>query len=143
MINREQIYAALFDKFASAAEFKTKSRRIKHITDMTKPDLPALFMLQRAEVPIQEKKVPIKWQLGVDFYVYVDTGADKNTVPASIINPILDKIELLLKPNPVLGYATLNINGVSHAWISNIDIFAGELDEKGIAIISVEVLAVS
>ena len=50
MIAREPIYAALFARIAGAANFVTTARRLRHWSELTPAEQPALFMLQKAEV---------------------------------------------------------------------------------------------
>jgi hypothetical protein len=143
MITRETIYDAFFDKISSIADFKVKSRRVKHWGDVSPADMPALFISQRVETPIQEKKLPTKWQLSVDVIIYVNSGGDHNVVPASIINPLVDKLEQALKPDQVSGYTTLNIPGVSHCWIGGaVEYDEGALGDFGVVIVPVEILAI-
>lgn len=143
MINRESIYAAAFAKFSAISDFQTKSRRIKHWSDMAPPDMPAIFMNQRSEAPIQEKKLPTKWQLGVDIVMYVHTGGDHSITPASLLNPLVGKLEAALKPDPLSGYTTLSIPGVSHCWIGGpIQYDEGALGDIGVVIVPIEILAI-
>lgn len=143
MINRETIYQALFDKLSTVSNFQTKSRRLKHWDDMSRPDMPAFFMSQKIETPEQEKKLPTKWRLSVDVVIYVHTGGDHSVTPSSLINPILDALELKLKPNPITGYTTLDIPGVSHCWMSGaVEYDEGVLGDFGVAIVPLEILAI-
>ncbi len=143
MINREAIYSAVLDKLSSIADFKIKSRRIKHWSDVAPADFPCFFLNQRFESAEQEKKLPTKWTLSIDLVIYVHSGGDHNVIVSSLINALVDKIELALKPNPLTGYTTLDIPGVSHCWIGGpIEHDEGVLGDIGVVIVPLDILAI-
>lgn len=143
-IDREDVYKAVFDQISSVAEFKVKSRRFKSFDEMNPGESPAIYMLQNKEVPVQEKHFPTKWFLQVNFFIYINTGADKNRVPSTQLNQIIDALEVKLRPELSKQVQTLGINGVSHVWIAEdgIDYNEGVLDNVAIAIIPVNILAI-
>jgi hypothetical protein len=143
--NREAIYAALFAVVSASAPFVTMSRRLKHWGDLAMEQQPALFMAQKPEGVTQQKGLPSKHNLAVEFFVYAKTGEDESQIPATIINPLIDAIEAALAPDPVLGYFPLIVNGqtISHCWIDGqIDNDEGVLGSQALAIIPVRILAV-
>ena len=143
-MTREQIYSALFSLIQTACQgagVVTVSRKLMHWTDISAQQQPAVFQIQKDEEPEQKWKVPTKWKLNVDLYVYVNTSANPNTAPSSLLNPIIDAIEAVLLPNEPNGPQTLG-GLVSHAWISGkIETSEGVLGPQEVAIIPVEILA--
>lgn len=139
-MNRETIYAALFAKVSAAAAFKTTSRRLKHWDNVAAGDHPALFQVQKGEMPEQRRGLPPKWHLDADLYVYARSGADPAIAPAIELNALIDAIETALAPSPVTGFQTLD-GLVSHCWISGrIETDEGVLGDQAIAIIPIEIL---
>jgi hypothetical protein len=51
MIVREAIYAALWELGASAAQFTSTNRRLRHWTDVAPAEQPALFMSEKGAKP--------------------------------------------------------------------------------------------
>jgi hypothetical protein len=140
-MNREPIHTALFAKLQGAAGFKTSSRRLKHWTDVSPPDCPALFLTLRSEQATQNPKVGVTvWDVTFDAYVYVDTDGDSTAAPATLMNPLLDAIEATLKPDN-LGSRKLTLGGlVEHCWIEgSVATDEGVLGGRGVAIIPIMV----
>jgi hypothetical protein len=144
MITRETIYAALAAKLAAIPGVKTFSRRLRHWNDVSPVDMPAVFMVQKSEIAEQKRGFPTKWNMSVLVYVYVKTDGDHSSIPAQLINPIMDAIEGVLKPN-CNGVADLGLPGVvSHAWIDgSIETDEGVLGEQAVAIVPIAILASS
>src|SRR4051812_8813483 len=66
MISREPIYAALFALAAGAAHFVTTGRKLRHWSDLTAPEQPALFMRQKLEIAtVAAIGAPTVWKLVV------------------------------------------------------------------------------
>ena len=145
---RETYYAALFSKVSNSAGFVTKSRKLKHWTDTAPEELPALFQAQKGESVSQQKGVPAKWILHCDLYVYVHTLSqqlgDAYVTPSSLLNPLLDAIELALAPDN-LADNTCTLGGlVSHCWIEGmIETSEGTLGDHEVAIIPIAILVPS
>ena len=142
MIEREPIYAALFIRAATAANFVTTARRLRHWSELTPAEQPALFMRQRSEtaaVPVLG--APPVWTLVVELYVYAHES-DPRAAPAMVLNPLLDAVEAALAPPPATGLQDLGLPAmVQHAMIAGkIDTDEGALGDQAIAIIPVEIL---
>lgn len=142
MIAREAIYAALFARIAGAAQFVTAARRLRHWSDVTPAEQPALFMRQRSEVAA----VPVPgaltvWTLHVELYVYAHAG-DPYVAPATVLNPLIDSVEATLAPPPVSGMQDLGLPAmVQHAAIAGkIETTEGTLRDQAVAIIPIEIL---
>lgn len=135
---REQVYAALFARLSSAAQFTTVSRTLKHWNDVPASDTPALFQAQVREVSNQRDGLPTVWDLHVDVYIYVNSGADPNLAPSQILNPLIDSVVAALAPdNVVVNKCTLG-GVVIHAWVEGqIETDEGTLGDRAVAIIPV------
>jgi hypothetical protein len=142
MITREPIYAALFARVAGAAEFVTAARRLRHWSELTPPEQPALFMRQKAEVAaVTALGAPTVWKLVVDLYLYAH-ASDPYGAPATVLNPLIDAVEAALAPLPATGLQDFGLPAmVQHAYIAGkIDIEEGVLRDQAVAIIPVEIL---
>ena len=103
MIIRESIYAALWSLAAGAASFASATRRLQHWTDLAPAEQPALFMSEKGGHAVTKALgAPIAWTLYADFYIYVHSS-DPYLAPASVLNPLLDALELALAPSLVTG----------------------------------------
>ena len=145
MIEREPIYLALFELLSDLAEANgvvTVTRKLRHWADVPASEQPAIFQIQRNEVPEQTRGLPTKWKLNVDIYVYVNSGDDPVESPAKILNPILDALEALFPPSEENG-AIQTLGGLaSHCWISGtIETSEGVLGAQEVAIMPIEILA--
>lgn len=140
MSPRETIFAALFTLASSGAQWKTKSRRLKHWADVAPADQPALFMSQGNQNARFTMNTPTIWTFDVEFYIYAHTGGDELTSPATIINPLLDQLVTNLLPLPLTGEQTLG-NLVTLCRIDG-DLITDEgvLGDQAVAIIPVKLL---
>jgi hypothetical protein len=144
MIVREAIYAALWALAAEAENFATASRRLRHWSDVSPAEQPALFMSEKGGVAkVKALGAPIVWTLFADLYLYAHSS-DPYLPPASILNPLLDAIEAALAPAPASGIQDLGLpTMVQHAYIAGkIETDEGVLGDQAIAIVPVEILAV-
>ena len=144
MTNREDIYSGLFNVVSAAASFVTKSRRVRLWGDVTADEQPALFMSQKPEEIIQLKGLPPKHILRADFIIYVKTGEEETTVPATILNPLIDAVAATLAPPIGHDFYPLVVNGqtISHCWIEGpIETAEGALGSQEVAVIPVKILA--
>jgi hypothetical protein len=142
MISREPIYGALFERVAGAAHFVTTGRKLRHWSDLTAPEQPALFMRQKLEVAIVAALgAPTVWKLLVELYVYVH-ASDPYLAPTTVLNPLIDAVQSALAPPPVTGVQNLGVpEMVQHAYIAGkVEITEGVLRDQAVAIIPVEIL---
>lgn len=138
-MNREAVYAALFEKLANITGIVTSSRRLLMWDDVPPASQPALFQTQIGEVAEKIRGAPTRWRLSVDVHVYVSPGNDPISVPSIALNSILDSIETALAPDST-GEQTLG-NLVSHcSIIGKVDIHEGLLGGQVVAIIPIEIL---
>jgi len=139
LINREPIYAALFNLLAATSGITTSSRILKHWDDVPSADQPALFMAQGNQSAKTERGKPTLWTLDAKVYIYVKTDGDQ--VPSSVINPILDAIEAALSGNAAENVQTLG-GLVDYARIEGtIETDEGTLGTQAVAIIPISILA--
>jgi len=144
MINREPIYAALFALLQDAAEFAVVDRRLRHWSDVSPAEQPALFMTQKTELAsIKTLGASTVWTLAVDLFVYAHSS-DPYLAPATVLNPLLDAVEAALAPSAVTGLQDLGLPAmVQHAYISGkIETDEGVLGDQAVAIVPVEILCV-
>jgi hypothetical protein len=141
-MNREPIYEALFALLAAAAPFQTASRRLRHWSNVEAAEQPALFQVQKRETAKEAEGAPAQWRAEIDVYVYCQ-APDDETPPTSVLNPLIDAIELALQPSGAdmtLGVQTLG--GLArHCWISGaIETDEGALGGQAVAIVPIEIL---
>ena len=142
MIAREPIYAALFSLVADAADFVTVARRLRHWSDVTPAEQPALFMRQKSEAAaVPTLGAPTVWKLSVELYLYAH-AADPYMAPATILNPLIDAVEAALAPPAATGLQTLGLPAmVQHAYIAGrLATDEGVLRDQAVAVIPVEIL---
>ena len=144
MISREPIYAALFGLLETAADFAVVDRRLRHWSDVSPPEQPALFMAQKTELAsVKTLGAPTVWTLAVDLYLYVHSS-DPHLAPATVLNPLLDAVEAALAPSATTGLQDLGLPAmVQHAYINGkIETDEGVLGDQAVAIVPVEILCV-
>jgi hypothetical protein len=144
MIARETIYAALWKLGASAANFASANRRLRHWADVAPAEQPALFMSEKGgRATVKALGAPIVWTLYADFYVYVHSS-DPYLAPATVLNPLLDALEAALAPPPTTGVQDLGLpTMVGHAYIAGrVETDEGVLGNQAIAIVPIEILCV-
>jgi hypothetical protein len=139
MINRETIFAALFALASGAANFNTKSRKLKHWNEVSAADMPALFQAQGNEHAIAGFRLPTKWTLKASLYVYAHQNS-LDLLPSTALNNLIGAIELALAPD-VSGEQTLG-GLVQHCRIiGEIQTDEGVLGDQAVAIIPIEIMA--
>ena len=144
MINREPIYAALFGLIETAADFAVVDRRLRHWSDVSPAEQPALFMAQKTELAnVKTLGAPTVWTLAIDLYVYAHSS-DPYLAPATVLNPLLDAVEAALAPSATTGVQDLGLPAmVQHAYISGkIETDEGVLGDQAVAIVPLEILCV-
>lgn len=144
MIIREAIYAALWELGAGAARFTSASRRLRHWADVAPAEQPALFMSEKGgQAATKRLGTPIVWTLYAEFYLYVHSS-DPYLAPATILNPLLDALEVALAPASTTGIQNLGMpEMVQHAYIAGkIETDEGVLGDQAIAIVPVEILCI-
>lgn len=140
MIARETIYSTFFDLVKVAPGLKRTGRRLMHWSELSIPDQPALFMVQNRELAIVQTKLPTKWELKVDLWLYANTGGDEADAPMTILNPIIDAIVNKLLPPSHVGEQTLG-GLVERCRIDgSVETDEGTLGTQAVVIIPVSIL---
>lgn len=135
-MNRESIYQALFAKLSAVSGLKTKSRKLRHWSDVSANEQPALFQAQKTESIARTPGLNARHTLYADVYVYVKTTG--TTSPSTQMNSLLDAIEAALEPdNPIKNRNTLG-GLVEHCAIEgSIETDEGTLGDQAVAIIPI------
>jgi len=137
-LNREQIYESLFNKVATIPGFVTTGRKLKHYADLAASEQPAIFQTQTGEVVHKNVNTPYWFDFTVALYVYVNTSADPEAVPATQINNLLDAIVETLAPNWT-GYQTLDGLVFNVVIDGTIETDEGVLGDQAYAIIPIKI----
>lgn len=110
--NRETIYQAFFNLLAGIPGLVTSSRRPQIFGNVPAEQQPALFTEQRGENPIKlGNGIPYRWELDIMIMVYV-YSADDQIAPVTLLNPIVDQIELLLPATSTQQFQRQTLNGL-------------------------------
>jgi hypothetical protein len=144
VIIREEIYGALWQLGSTSAQFASGSRRLRHWADVAPAEMPALFMVEKGGTAVSKALgAPQIWTLLADFFVYAHSS-DPYTAPATILNPLLDALEVALAPSPATGIQNLGLpQMVQHVRIQGkIETDEGVLGDLAVAVVPVEILCV-
>ena len=133
-MNSEAIYQALFDLSCSLNVFNTTSRRVRHFSELSYPEYPALFQGQGDEFGEQGHGLPTRWGYKPVQYLYVNAGNDTSVNPATIINPMIDAMKSAFAPNGPRNVQTLN-GLVVRCWINKVELQEGVLGQIEVALI--------
>ena len=133
MITRDPIYQALFDRIKLTTGLVTSDRVLRHWNDVKHPDQPALFLVSGTESAQASLGRPTRWNLAAKAYLYVRT--ERGTVPATVLNTLIDAIEQSLRPDPVTGQQTLG-GLCHHCFMASVEHDEGLLGQQGVAIVT-------
>jgi len=137
---REAIYSALFAKVSGVAGLKTASRKLRHWSDVSNADKPALFMTQGSEDGAAKFRLETIWTLHATLYLYIHQINIGSDVPATALNNFVDAIEVALAPDST-GAQTLG-GLVQHATIAGkLETDEGVLGDEAVAIIPIVIVA--
>lgn len=141
-MNRELIYAALWDKLQQIDGFVTRSRRLLHWNDVGRHNQPALFMAQGNQTAVTTTGEHSKWLLHVEVYIYVQT---EDGAPAVVLNPLLDAVcNAVNEVHPITGRSNLSAKGAQIEYCrveGTIETDEGTLGSQAVAVIPVVILA--
>lgn len=127
--------AALLAKLKASGDFKSVGRRNRNPDTIGAESTPALMLVEHSEqYRNPSTHQPAIRKLMVKAIVYFDVGGDDNAIPSAVINPILDEIDRLFRPdNATTGQFTLG-GLVQSAVIEGTVLKApGDLTGKGLA----------
>lgn len=141
-MNREHIFAALFQQLAIIPGIATASRRLRHWNDVPPDEQPALFLAQGDQIASSDHGMPTIWTMQADVYIYCHSGSDPDSVPSTDVNALLDAVEAALKPD-YTGYNTLG-GLVYDARISGqVETDEGLLGQQSIAVVPIKITVVN
>ena len=92
MNTREAIFAALFARVATAPGFRTTSRTLKSWSEVASPDQPALFQAEGRQTAVSEYRLPTKWTLYAELYLYVHLATSGQTDVVVALNNQVDAV---------------------------------------------------
>lgn len=104
LLNTEEIYAALFAKFAGLTSlqtpFVTVTRRLKHFADLDLPKVTPYMAMQEGhqQTDIVRRGVPSIWTLPVKFWLYF-TQANEVDPVMPVVNTMMDSVRACLAPD--------------------------------------------
>ena len=136
---REQIWGAVWAILSSAPGFVTRSRTLRHWSDVPNEQQPALYLAQGPEQRTTTTGQPPIVKLTGTVYVYASGQGDRS--PAEVLNPLLDAIEGLFPLNPNTLRHELYVEGVGYCRIEGaIETFEGTLGDQEVALIPISIL---
>lgn len=140
-VARETVMQALFVALQTSGKFKSVGRRNRDPETIGIESSPALMLVEHSESyrsPTTHQP-PIR-KLMVRAIVYFDVGGDDNAIPSGVINPILDAIDALFRPdNAMTGQFTLG-GLVQSAIIDGAVVKApGDKTGKGLAMVPITI----
>jgi len=134
------VFAAIFTKLQSIPGLVTVSRRLKHWSDVSPSEQPALFLAAGAQHPTQNQSgLPVTWRISANLYLYA-YSTDPSVSPSTTLNNLLDAIEAALVP--AMAGQKQTLGGLcQHCWISGpVETDEGVLGDQAMAIIPLEIL---
>jgi len=138
-VNRETIYSALFQRLQTASDFVTCSRNLKHYSDVSPSEQPAIFVAQGSQHAEHIKGFPTKYTLQAKAWIYTN-DPDPSKPPAYAINNILDQVDEVMKPDAPQDKQTLS-GLVEDCWIDGeIVTDEGTLGDQSVAIFTIKIL---
>ena len=138
-MNREAIYTALFAKLSGVAGLATTSRRLKHYSEVSPSQQPAMYVTQASQFVKQIKGFPSEYTLEAKVWIY-SHNTDTAISPATALNNLLDLVDLALRPSVPQDKQTLG-GLVEHCWIDGeIVTDEGSLGDQAVAIFTIKIL---
>lgn len=138
--SREQVFSVLFSLLSGAAGFATTSRRLRLPSDVPAGQQPALFLSQGDEDADQASFGATRWRLSAHVAIYVNAGADPNVAPDTLLNPLVDAVEMALTPVPPGAKQTLG-GLVDHCYIDGKVVRdPGVLDGQAFAVVPLTIV---
>ena len=143
-VTRESVLTALFTLLQTASGFNSYSRRFKMWNQVKGPDMPALLLCEKPEQAARGKELrPAIRTLNAEIWIYINTGKDQNTIPATTLNNLIDVIDPVtggvLAPGPM---AKQTLGGlITDCYIDGeITKVPGDLDGEGMALIPIKII---
>jgi hypothetical protein len=139
--SREAIYAAFFTLLQGAYAWKKSDRKVWGLDKIPAGLRPALFVDEIGEQYhyAQATGIDPRVTLHADIYLYI-YNSDPNVAPATKLNTVLDAVDQSLRPGSA-GWQNL---GNLVRWVrilGTVKVLQGNVNEDGIGILSVEIMA--
>jgi hypothetical protein len=144
-VNREAITAAVWDRISNIEGVRTAARRLRHFSEVTPSEMPAIFLGVDASSSQSERGRPAAWTLKFSIYLYCHNTSKDG--PWESLNGLVDAVEATLRRQPaefmpgVTGGPTTLGGLVQSAGLTMVETDEGNLGDLGVAICSLEVLA--
>jgi len=107
--NRETVYQAFFNLIKNAPGVVTASRTPRIFSDVGAEQCPFMFLEQMGENAKREGRgIPYNWDFDLSIGILCKSSDPDNIPPATLLNPILDALELMLPASPTSGAQTLD-----------------------------------
>lgn len=153
-LDREALFAALFTRLSTAAGFTLFSRKMVDFDACVQGEQPALYLVKGDEQIVDPNpKLPTKWKLAAEVYIFCLNLADPNAGPSIQLNELITAVEGVLIRQPSEGFVPgqpfaqtndwwTSLNGLcSHCWISGpIIVGEGAAGDQAVAVIPLEIL---
>lgn len=100
-------------------------------------EMPVLFITQTAENASFQTKLPTKWTLRTELYLYGANNGERDESAMTTLNPIIDAIEAALAPKG--GVEEQTLGGLVHRCRIDgaVQIVEGVFDQKTVVVIPV------
>jgi len=118
--SREAVYGALLTQLqtqgiAAGGIFQVIERKLRPLSQLDPPALPALYLFQPGSRALQSKRLPQRSVCIADLFVCVDEGSYQGNIKTDLLNAACDAVDTALKPDPLTKVQTLG-GLVSHCW---------------------------
>ena len=150
-LDREAIVAALFDRLRDKCpDVREWSRRWVPPDVASRRTQPFAVLVCSDQTPINDPGLPVRWEIGLQFVVYVTTPSDAES-PDTQLNQIIQHVEDGLLIDEDSEVQALEVDGerfwafdgaLVRCWISGtVEMVPGESSGQGVAVIPLSVLA--
>ena len=110
--------------------------------DVPGPNCPALFMVQGDQDELVTERMPTRYVLAADLYLYFhQINVSPDGVFQTVINTTLDALRAQLLPGPAIEEQTLGGLVTRCRIKGKIQILDGSLSESALAIVPIEIIA--
>lgn len=145
MFNSEAIYAALFNQISGNPAFQTTARRFVQAQNCEPSLQPALYQRTGNLKTSQADDFGIPtYRYSAWWFIYCQVSPDPETLPSSVLNPLIAAAVNALLPPPGFLQTLGNTPTVVHAWVEGeILVYEGLLpaDTQAWAVIPITILA--
>lgn len=142
-VTRNAVMDALLNLLKTMKGFNGFSRRFSMYDKLSgSAAMPYLMLCKPKEIypPRQISALPAKRTFYVEVIIYISDGKNQASVPDTVVNDIMDKLDEVLRPIPPLQTQTLG-GLVDHCYIAgDITLVPGDVDGIGQMLIPLEIV---